>query len=368
MQIILREIRNFFRNKSNLFFTCIFPVILVYLLGTMLQNIQVSEYEIGTLNAGYIIDTTDISAMALPTFIEEMNKSEDIKFSEVSSTEKAIKMVKDGELTAAVVFSGNPMKVEVYGSNDKTQCRAIKSIVDSYLTTAGAFEAVLTESPMTAAGIEISDEDMTIQKECVESRTMIDYYSVSMIVMIMFMGGLISACGGIQDDRKGMTLRRIYASPKNKTTAFLQIIIGTIPYAMLQIIITMTFSTLFFKAKYCADIKGNLMLFFMLFVVSMALIAFSALLGLVCVKFNPQVFAMAGAWFILFFSGSFAKNVHIDGFSDYLPPYIVQNAAFDLTIFGRYDAAIRVTAVSAVIFLILMIVGTLIFNRKGEDL
>lgn len=366
MQMILREIRSFYRSPANIFFTMVFPVILVYLLGTMLENIETSEYAVGTLEAGYVIDTGDIYAVGLVPFFDSMNESDDISFKEYSSKEEAIEKVKSGEICSAVIFSGNPMTTEIYGGSDETKGRAIKAVIDGYLTTAGAYGAIISEDPMSAMTVSIPDKNYVEQKECGISRSMIDYYAVSMVVMIMFIGGLISTAGNVYDDRKGNTLTRIFVSPKNRTAAFIQMIIGNMPYAFLQVIVTMIASVLLFDAKYCMDFKGNIMLFVMMFCVSMTLIALSTIFGLLLKNVNPFAITFPVTWIMLFLSGSFAKSVHIDGFSEYLPPYILQNAAFDLTLFGRYESSVRLTIISVILFAIFLVIGTLLFNRRGE--
>ena len=67
---------------------------------------------------------------------------------------------------------------------------------------------------------------------------------------------------------------------------------------------------------------------------------------------------------MLFFSGSFSKEIYIEGFSNYLPPYLIQQAAFELTLFGNRTAAAQVIAVSSVILAVFTILGAVKFNRK----
>ena len=51
--IIIKEIKEFYRSPVNLFMAILFPVLLIFFLGTMLQNLDVSDWEIGEINVQY---------------------------------------------------------------------------------------------------------------------------------------------------------------------------------------------------------------------------------------------------------------------------------------------------------------------------
>ena len=69
-------------------------------------------------------------------------------------------------------------------------------------------------------------------------------------------------------------------------------------------------------------------------------------------------------WALLFFSGSFSKQVFIEGFSDKLPPYIVQQAVFRLTLYGESDSALAVIAVCLAVTAAVSLIGAAIFRVK----
>ena len=87
------------------------------------------------------------------------------------------------------------------------------------------------------------------------------------------------------------------------------------------------------------------------------------LLGIVT-KVPPAAFFQPVSWTLLFFSGTFSKEIYIEGFSDICPPYLIQQAAFDLTLFSRPDGALIVIAVSLVCFVLFSALGIYLFSRK----
>lgn len=72
-------------------------------------------------------------------------------------------------------------------------------------------------------------------------------------------------------------------------------------------------------------------------------------------------------WALLFFSGSFSKQVFIEGLSDKLPPYIVQQAAFRLTLYGENDGALAVIAVCLAVTAAVSLIGAAIFRVKNPS-
>jgi ABC-2 type transport system permease protein len=105
-------------------------------------------------------------------------------------------------------------------------------------------------------------------------------------------------------------------------------------------------------------------MFFMLVAASMAVSAVAMIFGML-VKFNPTALLMSVMWVLLFLSASFSKEVSIPGFTEHLPPNLLQTAAFDLTVFGREGKCLIAVAVSAAILIIATLVGAKLFNRKG---
>ena len=125
----------------------------------------------------------------------------------------------------------------------------------------------------------------------------------------------------------------------------------------------MLFSVFVFGAKYCDSFIGNLILFLLFSCCSLATIAVGMLIG-VLIKIPAESIVIPLTWALLFFSGSFSKQVFVEGFSDKLPPYIVQQAAFRLTLYGESDSALAVIAVCLAVTAAVSLIGAAIFRVK----
>jgi len=69
--IILNSVRSYFRSGPNIFMTVFFPMVCVFLLGTFLERIEVSDQTVGELSIVYSSENGDMfSAAAFDGFIE----------------------------------------------------------------------------------------------------------------------------------------------------------------------------------------------------------------------------------------------------------------------------------------------------------
>jgi ABC-2 type transport system permease protein len=307
-----------------------------------------------------------------------------------------------GELSAAVVFT-QPFGIQIHEGTDNIQNRAVQAIFENIALLHGTASVILSAESAAnvvegsphfvgaAIGrpVELSatraangrpyseqmsyasaqDNTVAITTPRVEekifgvSRSMIDYYAITMIVMMFFMGSAGSGASIIYSGNKDGTLRRTMASPLSRVSVYLQYVISSVPYNLMQIGIVMVVSTTVLGAHYATTWQANVLLFGMLFCAGLAASAVSLIVGLL-VKFNPQAIIMLIMWPMLFLGGTFSKEIFIPGFSEYLPSSIIQAAAFDLTLFGQTGRSVTVLVVCVVIIVAATAIGAALFNKK----
>ncbi|MFA5659373.1 MAG: ABC transporter permease [Oscillospiraceae bacterium] len=366
LSIISKEVKEFLRDKSSLFFMIIFPILLIFLLGNLLSNLDSTENAIGELKVQYISENLEMQdSMIVSEFLKELSSDSSISFEETESLSAADKLVGEDQISAVVVFSGSPMKITIHQGRDNTKNRTVNAIMASFVQTNKSISAVLNSSPEMLSAALSQSEELVKQKDLGLSRTMLDYYGVAMIAMIIVMSTL-SGSYAFLSERQMKTLNRLIVSPKNRGLIFIQKILGLQAQTVMQVILIMLVSTLFFNVHYAADIKANLVLFAMFFICASAFISAGVLFGLL-LKANPSAALLPFLWIMLFVSGSYSKEIYIKGVTEKMPPNIIQNAAFDLTVFGRYEKALTLTAAMTVITLVLLIIGAFIFSKKEEE-
>lgn len=362
--IIVKEIKEYFRNPAAVFMTVIFPSLLVFVLGTMLQSLDIADYEIGDIKLQYSVsDANSINATSFETFLTEIDM---IKSEKAVSNEAAISLVDKGEIDAYAELTDSG--ITLHTGLDSVKNRALGSMFNSYNQMSDTYMEIAKVNPAALPEL-LSEMSDNAEKSYVKqsglgvTRSMIDYYGVCIIVMMIFMSCITGSSETFKEEQKHNTLNRITVSTVPRISVFFSKVIGLFPQSILIVIITMLCSSLLFGANYCDTIGGNFLLILMLFTAALAASALGTLLGLI-MKIPAVSVIMPISWSMLFFSGSFSKEIFFEGFSDKLPPYIIQQAAFDLTLFGDSTNAIIITLICAGIFVVLTALGAVIYSKK----
>lgn len=362
LRLILNEIRSCFRNGSTIFFSILFPSLCTFCLGTLLESVEVADSPVGELNIAYCVENGDYSADTFEEFIVSLDEENVLTAEKITAGELGSATEK---YSAAIALNGT--EITIYNGSNAVQNRTVKSLIDGYNQTAGAYMSVAEINPQALAGIELSENEFVQPKDFGRTRTMMDYYAVAMTVVIVFFGSCIAGASVYTDERTNCTILRLDAAPVSKTAVYFGKIFGHLPLVLVQVATVMIVSTLFFGAHFCSTLGGNLLLAVMFICSSMALLAVGVMLNLLFPKIQPWAVLMPIIWVMLFFSGVFQMDLLIDGVSEYLPSRIILNAAFDLTVFSRADKAVSVTLWSLAVFAVLTAVGCIKVSARRKN-
>jgi len=354
---IIRHVRELQREKSDMFFALVFPIAMVFILGNMLAELDNPDTSIGTIHIAYHYDT---ETSAVRMFIDALAEHDGVTVSEAANAEEM------GDADAMMVF-GSPLSISIAEGEDPYKNRAAMLMAQSFSQEYAAYAAVAGRSPeafaeLLAPGLT-EFPSLTADKDLGVQRSMMDYYAVTMIVMIAFMGGGVGGAGDTFHARQNGALRRVSASPRGRARLFLESVVGLVPLNIMQTVMIMVPSVLFFGAHYAQAWHDNILLFAFFILLGLAVSSVFMLVGLF-IRINPAMPIMAIMWSLLFLSGTFAREMTIEGFSEYLPMNIAQRAVFDLTLFGRYDQLLLAMGGCAVVLAVACAVGSALFRRK----
>lgn len=362
LSVILNEIRSCFRSGSTIFFSILFPSLCTFFLGTLLERVDVADSTVGELNVAYCVEDGGQAADAFEEFILSLDKEEVINAEKITAGELENAAEK---YSAAVYLNGS--EITIYNGTNAVQNRTVKALIDGYNQTAAAYMSVAEVNPQALSGIQLSEDGYVQPHDFGRTRTMMDYYAVSMTVVIIFFGSCIAGASAYSDEHVNNTVSRLTAAPISKTAVYFGKILGHLPLVLVQVGTVMVVSTLFFGAHYCDTLGGNLLLFAMFVCSSLALLSLGILLNLLLPKMQPWAVLMPLIWVMLFFSGTFHKDGAIEGVSDYFPSRIILNASFDLTIFSRSGKAVSVIIWSLGIFALFIVLGCIKVNTRRKN-
>lgn len=363
LSLILNEVRSFLRDKISLTCYILFPLLMIYLLGSFLETVYGDE-TIEPISIQYEIesDSKQNNNMA-EEFIKSFDDEEKITFEKGKGFEEAKKLIQEEKLTAFVVFREN--KIEIFDGGDVTQNRIVTAIMNGFTQSQKAVTVITSKNPMSLNTLQMRTDSFVTAKEFNKNRSEIDYYALAMISMMTFMSAIVGGFAFVSE-RNAKTINRLILAPKKRTTIFLGKILGMIPQAFIQTVVLMLVSAIVYDAHFAVDLKGNLLLFLMFFMGALTLSSFGAVIGLLTKK-NPVVIMMPALWIMMFFGGAFSREMIVEGFSEYLPIYIMQRVGFDITIFGRTKGVIQMIAVEGIVFIIMILIGAWLFQQKQEE-
>jgi len=365
LQIIIKETKDYLRDKSNVFFFLIFPVVLVFLLGNLLSAFDKAEETVGKVKIHYKIETESYAdIMSIREFIRGVEDNEKIFFEEAEDLDTSIQMIADGKTDAVVLFKNDPLEIHIYEGLNRIKNRTVSGIMNGFSQFNKAVNVIAKSNLQILAGSTDYEADYITYKDLAVNRTMLDYYAITMMTMISFMSIILGAVC-FMGERQGRTILRLKIAPISQIKLFFAKIFGLLPQTVLQIVILMVLSTLLFGAKYATNLYDNLYLFLMFVVVSFTMTAIGAVYGLF-INVNPMACIMPVIWVMMFLSGTYSKEIFIDGVTQYMPVYCIQEAAFDLAVFGRHQKANTVIIVCLILTIAILIAGAVGFNRKEE--
>lgn len=364
--IIIKEMKDFLRDKSNVFFFLMFPVILVFLLGNLLGSMDDAEAAIGKIEIHYTIETNQIvQRMAVDGFMNAIEKDGTIIVQETQEVPTSRDLAAKDDITAVVIFSGDPLQIDIYEGTNHIQNRTVGALMNGFVQNYQALSTLSNTSADTLRLNFLGRGSYLKQKDLGVNRTMMDYYAVTMLTMICFMSCLLGSMAFVSE-RQNHTMNRLLIAPQNKIFLFFSKILGMMPQVILQISVIMIISTTVFGANYATSGLNNLYLFMMFFIVTLTMISIGAVIGLV-IRVNPMTLIMPILWVIMFVSGTYSKEVYIEGVTERMPIHWVQEAAFDLTVFGRWERAGEVVLGCILIIIVILSIGAFIFSRKEEE-
>ncbi len=366
--IILTSFRGFYRSRVNLFFCIFFPCILTYLLGSMLEGVYNGDNTIEPIQIVNISQNETSLTEPVEHFLASLQEEGMLAVEKEGSMEKATAKLSAEEIDGIFVMDKD--ELIFYEGADEVKNRALRTLFRCYLRMEASYDTAYIHAPNVETGgdtllqdTEYESKGHIVLKGLGTKQSMMDYYAVAMLIMIIFFACIIAGSENITADRKLHIQDRIALSPLNYAKVYLGRVIGSLPMCVVQIAAMMLSSVFLFHADYCDTWQDNLLLIVMFFMVSFAILTFTMLLAIL-LPIPPVLILLPLSWMMLAISGSFSKDICIHGVSEYSPPYMIQQAAFDLTVFGRREGTIQVILMSGAVFLICFAAGLIFMSRR----
>lgn len=217
LSLIIKQIREYFRSPANVFMGLLFPVLLVFFLGTMLQNLDIADYDIGEIKLQYSVTQTDEqSGKAFAEFLDNISM---IKAEKASDEKTALSLTDKGDIDAYIELKNG--EILLYGGRNEIANRALGSVLNSYIAVSDTYYKIASTDPSLLMNTDTDTEKSFVEQDGLGvTRSMMDYYAVSMAVMMIFMSHMIMGSTALKDEERIFTLQRLYLSPVGKVKLF----------------------------------------------------------------------------------------------------------------------------------------------------
>ncbi|PJW15333.1 ABC transporter permease [Geobacillus sp. Manikaran-105] len=240
-RIAAKEIKSDFRDVRTLFFMMLFPIVLIFILGTALSNAFHWTISVDDVHVLY----NDQQAGPLSPYIQTMvqaAKKAHIDFQKASDHIKGTKAVQEGKADGYIEIS--PHGVELY-TNERNKIKG--SIVEGMMAAfVGRYQLAMAVSEVKPGFVPSNKHvhDEYIQERSLHSKRKpgaMDYYAVAMTTMI----ALYSALPGsslLRGERTRKTADRLLAAPVRKSEIFIGKLTGNVAANFLCVAVVMLFS------------------------------------------------------------------------------------------------------------------------------
>ncbi len=238
LRIALKELKAF-RDPKILVFMLATPLLLMFILGTVLSNAFDSSAEINEIRLLAQLETGDSMLQeSWESFVRESGQA-GIVFEQAGSYEAAVQDVQNGRYTGYVTISSDG--IEYYGS-DRSELES--SIVKGMLTAFARgynLETVVTVDDAVTQSIDNAMnyvEEVSVHAD--RQPGAMDYYAITMTTLIILFSAL-TAGQLMESERKRNTAMRLLAAPVTRLQIFIGKIAGTFFLNALFVIIIVFF-------------------------------------------------------------------------------------------------------------------------------
>jgi len=195
--IALNIIKINLRDKKVLLMMLLLPIVLIIILGSALKSAY-SAKDVGKTEVCYLNSDSKEASKSFDDFLKNKEIKKILSVKNVKSYAAGKKLVDNGDITAMIYINGSytdnfhndkKSKIQIY-ENEKSTLRneIIKSVIDSYNDAANT---IMTTSKITRARTNYIESDSVNENYISikgKSPRAIDYYSVTMLVMILLYG------------------------------------------------------------------------------------------------------------------------------------------------------------------------------------
>lgn len=361
------RIIQYIRDKKSLISMLVIPVILIAILGSALgESEDFSAKNIGKIKLIYINNVKGHGEDNFEKFINLKEVSEFIIPTKIKNIDEGKRLIEKKEYEALIIYDeNNKDKIKVVGSDyNSLKVSIVKNIMEAYADKANSFEALAKLKTKVFPNKKYKNINSQIVTVSGQKPTAIEYYSITMLIMIIMFGS-IYANFAIDKDYYSVVGGRIKSAPVKLWELFLGEGIGVVFTLFWQIIILIMVAKFVFKVNFGNNIP--IILF-----ITLSLSVMSTMLGIfACMVTKKGLYGLAILNILVpiltFLSGGFVKrdfnSTILKSLSHITPNYLAQDAIFK-SIYGGASTEVFLNILGIWFLTFILFIGTKIVGRR----
>ncbi|NKF07130.1 SagG family ABC transporter permease subunit [Clostridium gasigenes] len=372
LNIIKKEILQNLRDKKAMFWMIFFPIIMIFILGNALSSvIGERSTAVPKTKIVYTIEKETDDTKKLENFFNDSKEELNMDFIKNDDKESVLNDIKRGKFDCYLDIE-NAENIIVYSNDIKTfNAALVTNLLEIYGEKNNALSSIANENPQGLQFVEVDSKPDFIKirsLDKLEKPTALDYYSVTMLTMIILYATLTGAMT-ILGERVRRTMPRIACSPINRGTLFFGKLIGAFVIVTIQVGILFLFTKYVFRANWGSDLLPIIGI-----LLTQILMAISLGMGLSRLFNNPNLISVFSNLIIIllnFLGGAyipleiFGPNNILISISNISPLKWTNESIFKIIYGQDYSLVAMAIFVNLAVALVFMVLP-LVFRRRGE--
>ncbi|TCI63980.1 ABC transporter permease [Exiguobacterium sp. SH3S1] len=240
------DVKQQLRDRSTLFWMLLFPIILIFGLGTMLSAIFSNDFSLPVTDVAYVEQSTDDYRVPLETFLADDDIKAFVNLVPYDSVAAAERGVNDGDADVILHLDGSNVRL-LYEEPTTIEFDVLEAVIRQYTDVANQ-QIMLAES-----GVAVPFEPETfIDSESVDlsgrTPTSLEYFTVTISIMTALFGAFyITGMLSEEQPMKGSYLR-IQAAPVKTIDYRLARTVSRYVLIFLQLVLVFWFSHFVYRS------------------------------------------------------------------------------------------------------------------------
>lgn len=226
--------RGFSRDRGALFFTVLFPLVFLFLLGGLLGNTGTARSKVDMVGSVDVYDRLPAAQQARLTQVLEISRTKDLAAAQSD--------VRDGNVAAAVVQNGQSVTV-YYSAANQASAEAVQSVMQSLVDSENLASTAADGGGGTAAVSYTASqvEDKSLRE--------IQYLTPGLLGWAIAAGATFGAASTLVSWRQRRLLRRLMLSPAGIPAVIGARILVSLVIALFQTVLFVLAAAAFFHLK-----------------------------------------------------------------------------------------------------------------------